>query len=348
MLPAASNTAMTSTNPPLTTAVTTPGTTSVVKLEPQARLPGAAVLGTLSHAEQRVLKRRLLEPVECVYDPQFDERGAEALFSIPVLRLEESRAKKKPRRGDQNDDSGIDLFASPAPAHTADAERAVFLRLNYARYRIINILRQFEGKRLTPEAAQQVLHWQQISAETRAEIVRANVALVLAMVKRTKITAVDQSDLISEGNLALLRAVDKFDCSRGFKFSTYACRAILKAFSRVATRTARYRGHFPTEFDPTLERGDIQHNNRRNVEGDCLEELKSILGSNLANLNDVEQRVIRARFALDDANPETEVNAKTLEEVGELIGVTKERVRQIQNKALGKLRSVLEDGLFAS
>ena len=112
--------------------------------------------------------------------------------------------------------------------------------------------------------------------------------------------------------------------------------------------TARYRGYFPVEFDPTLEKGHQLERRRQDAEEDCVDELKSILGRNLANLNEVEARVIRARFAIDEEVTEVEVRkGKTLEQVGEMIGVTKERVRQIQNKALGKLRTTLEQGILA-
>jgi RNA polymerase primary sigma factor len=156
----------------------------------------------------------------------------------------------------------------------------------------------------------------------------------------------DYNELISEGNFALLRSVDKFDCARGFKFSTYACRAILKAFSRVALRTSRYRGRFPTEFDPTLEKSDFVERRRGDVEAECVDEIRDILAHNRASLNDMEQTVIRERFALDAA-PDN-AKPKTLEQVGELIGVTKERVRQIQNKALRKIRVILEDNYLAA
>jgi RNA polymerase primary sigma factor len=76
-------------------------------------------------------------------------------------------------------------------------------------------------------------------------------------------------------------------------------------------------------------------------------ELRSILTENLADLSDVEKKVIQARFALDAEDPE-QARAMTLEQVGEIIGVTKERVRQIQNKALEKLRQTLEDGILAA
>jgi RNA polymerase sigma factor (sigma-70 family) len=117
----------------------------------------------------------------------------------------------------------------------------------------------------------------------------------------------------------------------------------------VATRTSRHRSYFPTEFDPTLERGDSAERRRAKVEGDCVDELKSILGQNLADLTDVEQTVIRARFALEARAADADVpRVKTLEQVGEMIGVTKERVRQIQNKALAKLRTALDQGLLSA
>ncbi len=78
-----------------------------------------------------------------------------------------------------------------------------------------------------------------------------------------------------------------------------------------------------------------------------MDELRSILTENVANLNDVEKRVIRARFALDALDSE-QAQPMTLEQVGAIIGVTKERVRQIQNKALEKLRQTLEEGILAA
>ena len=76
-----------------------------------------------------------------------------------------------------------------------------------------------------------MLRWYRTAKGYREQIAETNLALVLAMAKRTRMSEVDFADLVSEGNMALLRSVDKFDCRRGFKFSTYACRAILKAFS---------------------------------------------------------------------------------------------------------------------
>jgi RNA polymerase sigma factor (sigma-70 family) len=195
-------------------------------------------------------------------------------------------------------------------------------------------------------AIRELLGWAHRCLMARGQITQANLPLVLAMAKRTRLGGLDVNELVSEGNFALLRSVDKFDCARGFKFSTYACRAILKSFSRVAMRTSRYRGHFPTEFDPSLEKSDYVERRRDDAKADCVEEIRDILDGNRAELNDMERTVIRERFALDA--PEDAPKPKTLEQVGELIGVTKERVRQIQNKALKKIRLALEDNFLAA
>lgn len=311
----------------------------VRKLTPEARLPTPELRGYLKREQLRLVKRLLKSPLECQYHPAFDEPCAEERFLAPI-----PREAPRPRRKRHSDDSGVHLLDNP-PQPNSDRERRLFLRLNYCRFRIMQVVERFANRRLTLAAVAELELWHRRAAETRSDIVAANVPLVLAMAKRTRVTSVDFAELISEGNMALLRAVDKFDCSRGFKFSTYACRAILKAFSRSAVRAARYRGHFPTEFDPALERSDAMDRRRDEAELETIDELKAVLGRNTANLNEIERRVLMARFAIDQQTPEDPAaEPKTLEQVGEMIGVTKERVRQIQNKALGKLRQILESG----
>ena len=160
------------------------------------------------------------------------------------------------------------------------------------------------------------------------------------MAKRTRMSEVDFADLVSEGNMALLRSVDKFDCGRGFKFSTYACRAILKAFSRQGMKLSKYRQRFPTDFDPAMEKSNHLELTRRDRELDAAAGVKQIVETNEAELTRVERTVIFHRFGLTG---EKDTAPLTLEQVGQIIGVTKERVRQIQNKALEKIRLAVEE-----
>jgi RNA polymerase sigma factor (sigma-70 family) len=224
----------------------------------------------------------------------------------------------------------------------------LFQRYNYCRYRIMKILRAHAGKRLSASATRELLRWDQVALDVRDEIVQANLGLVPSMVERSRLTGVDFAELISEGQLALLRSVDKFDCTRGFKFSTYACRAILTSISRAVALMARHRAQFPAEYDPDLQKNDSIEVRREDTEATCIRELANILRENSAELTATERRVLSERFGVRGGRKKGGADPKTLRQVAEIFGVTKERVRQIQNKALAKLRTVLDGQAFAA
>ncbi|MEM6749907.1 MAG: sigma-70 family RNA polymerase sigma factor [Planctomycetota bacterium] len=226
---------------------------------------------------------------------------------------------------------------------TASQERTLFKQFNYYRYRVCRYRDDLKLQaELDPDATRSMLDWHAKAERFREQIANTNLALVLAMAKRTRMSEVDFADMISEGNMALLRAVDKFDASRGFKFSTYACRAIIKAFSRQGIKLSKHRAMFPTDFDPKLERSNHQELKRAEHEDDCVDEVGRIFRDNTAELSQMELEVLDHRFALSDEKKVTDAKPLTLEQVGRLIGVTKERVRQIQNKALDKIRQQVE------
>jgi RNA polymerase primary sigma factor len=318
---------------------------NVAKLQPSSKLPPGGVLRGFTADEVGRLERILREPLECVVHPSFKLRSAEAQYGRPVA--------PEPVRAAPGDDFGEDVQArrkrSLPRGLTREKERELFLALNYARYRTMRLLRASRGVRLTREAARELLRWDEQTRAARDLVVQANLGLVPTMIERSRITGVDFSELISEGQLALLRAVSKFDCSRGFKFSTYACRAILSSISRSVALAARHRNLFPTEFDPELQRSDELERRREVMEENFVTELNEILARNLAELTTAEKRVLVERFGVPgEAGRTATARPKTLRQVAALFGVTKERVRQIQNKALSKLRHALEERLFAA
>jgi len=223
---------------------------------------------------------------------------------------------------------------------TADEVR-LFLRYNYARYRLARLGREAKPQPSAEQTAE-IQRWYQRAMKLRSQLTGANLALVIAMAKRTKIPDVDFSELISEGNVALLRAIEKFDVSRGYKFSTYACRVILKSFSRLANKSLKHRRRFGVEFDPSMEPGDQVEIRRRAIQNDALTKLHDILVLNRADLSRHEQHVIDQRFALTEGGKK-----KTLAIVGRDMGVSKERIRQIQRSALAKLRRAFKNEHFA-
>jgi len=307
-------------------------------------LPAEEVMVRLDQADRAVL-RMLHEDVT-----GFVEYMDHQLFSKPNLeRILFGRKHSLSPGQTRFKDASLSQFVNASgdgASLTAADEILLFQRYNYARMRVWRVMNQAADRHMTWPETCELLAWMHRALAARELIAGVNMPLVLAMAKRTRLMSLDYNELVSEGNFALLRSIDKFDCSRGFKFSTYACRAILKSFSRVAMRAARYRGQFPTEFDPLLEKSDFSDRKRDDTASLCVDEIRDILAENRAELNDMEQTVIRERFALASTQ-DGSVKPKTLEQVGAMIGVTKERVRQIQNKALKKIRLTLEESLAA-
>ena len=270
--------------------------------------------------------------------PPFHEENAEATLMEDTERALPMVAWYQPTRDDAADKAPS---GTPQLMNAAE-EKQMFLRYNYSKVRLTKIQEQAVATGLTKDLAQQAVEWHHKMEHFREYLTRTNLALVLAMAKRTRLGDIDFAEIVSEGNMALLRAVDKFNVDRGFKFSTYACRAILKAFSRTAQKHSRHRQRFPVEFEPEQEKSDWSDKKRDAVQDDIVDELKQIVDRNLAQLSNIEQTVIKQRFNWD----QVQESPLTLEEVGRIIGVTKERVRQIQNKALIKIRRIIEDGVL--
>jgi RNA polymerase primary sigma factor len=305
------------------------------KLPPARNTPRRPeVLAHLAPDVRALVLEALAAPLTFMNNPLFDNPDAERQLFDDGLSINPAPAdwyhpvsELRPARP-----------ASRSHCLTPGEERHLFLRYNFARSRTVFAVTRFRAHP-SRRLAESVAHWYGRAKSARDLIARANLALVLAMARRTHDKSVDLGDLVSEGNMALLRAIDAFDIDRGFKFSTYACRAIFKAYGRLIARAGRYHALFPVEYDPALEHSDNRDLRLEEAHQDALAELKQILRDNRAKLSRTEQTVLQSRFALDS---ESLNDAMTLEEVGKILGVTKECVRQIQNKALAKLRATLE------
>ncbi len=296
----------------------------------EKRIAGAEVELT---AEQRLYYEQIPQNVSYVYNSSFTlATTEEKLFGRQVAQVEIPNWTHFPEVAED-----VPVVRTKRMVLSAADEIHLFLQYNYARFRLAKLAGS-QRRRQSLARAQQMVMWFKRSMTARASLVRANMALVLSMAKRTRIPNVEFSELVSEGNMALLRSVEKFDVSRGFKFSTYACRAILKSFNRLATKTGRYRQHFPTEFDPELERSDYDVHKHEIQWDDSVEAIREILSGNRARLSDIERTIVMERFAIANRG-----KGCTLAEVGKLVGLTNERVRQIQNLALCKIRQALSE-----
>jgi RNA polymerase sigma factor (sigma-70 family) len=170
------------------------------------------------------------------------------------------------------------------------------------------------------------------AASIKRRLIRANLRLVVSVAKKHAYAGRNLFELISDGNVSLMRAVEKFDYSRGFKFSTYASWAIIKNFARTIPAESTHQDRFVTGHELAFEMATDQRANSTEIEANH-ERMASAIGNILDRLDERERQVIVYRYGLEkNQDPET------LEEVGQRFGVTKERIRQIESRAISKLR----------
>jgi RNA polymerase primary sigma factor len=309
----------------------------VVEAADSARTDGRGTAHGLT-ACQRDTYERIPEDIKHVWHPSFDDPAAKERFFGAEAREIDTPGWTLSRE--------VPDEAGKAPRRRKVLSKAdeaqLFLRYNYARFRLSKLAER-QRRRPSRARATAMLAWHDRTQKLRSDLVGANMSLVVAMAKRTRIPNVDYPELISEGSMALLRAVDKFDVSRGYKFSTYACRAILKGFNRMASKAGRYYNRFGVPYDPEMERSDYDEHKHEMRQAGAVDDLREVIAENRAELTAVERTIVVERFGLGGHG-----RGRTLAEVGKMVGLTNERVRQIQKTALRKIREVLNEQYLAA
>ncbi|MDB5330680.1 MAG: polymerase sigma factor, sigma-70 family [Phycisphaerales bacterium] len=218
-----------------------------------------------------------------------------------------------------------DLYRTPLL--TPAKERALFLKFNYHKFEFVTARRKLEPQ-FTRGRDLGVLegHFRK-AVETKNAIVRANLRLVVSVARKHLRPGMSLMELVSEGNLVLMRAVESYDTHRGHRFSTYATFALMKGFARTVPEMLAHRS--AGAEDGVLNAiPDPRHSLRAERFAD-----REQVGQLLARLDDRERAVLLAHYGLGDRPMPA-----TFDEVGTRLGLSKQRVRQIEKLALAKLR----------
>lgn len=274
----------------------------------------------------------LTQPIDFMDAPEFHADGAEQVILAPAPASDRKVAAVKAPPGlPPYLDS---LYA--IPLLTKEEEVYYFRKMNYLKFKAAELRKQLDPARPKTRDMDEVERLKQQADEVKNFLIRSNLRLVVSIAKKHMKPNVSFFEMVSDGNMSLIRAIEKFDFTRGFKFSTYASWAIMKNYARSIpaehTQLDRFRtGNeeiFSQSTDPRSAGLSDELINHRQHE--------ALMGI-LSQLSTREREIIVSRYGLSEG-----AAPQTLEQVGTKLGVTKERIRQLEARALEKLRKIAE------
>jgi len=223
------------------------------------------------------------------------------------------------------------------PLLTPQRERALFLKFNYHKYQFVTARRRLDPQFARVRDLQRLESFLADATHVKNDIVQANLRLVVSIARKHLRPGLSLMELISDGNITLMRAVEGFDVHRGHRFSTYATLALMKGFARSVPlmQAGMSCGHQVT--------GDLRGlQNVPDLRSTGLgesQDMREQIGHLFAGLDQREKTVLNAHYGLEQGR----TTAATFDELALEMGLSKHRVRQIERAALGKLRALAKD-----
>jgi len=300
------------------------------------------------------VKSLLTQEIRFVYASEFaalenDDtpiREAEVLLQqIRMTAVRDQRASESP--SGTSSDSGVDdinhsyNWSAPDPLLTFEQEQVLFRALNLLRYRVNRQRSRLSETSTSLKIVEKIEAKLQLVEAIRTQLVNSNLRLVSSIARRFSSSFGDVDEFSSDGCMILLGAIDRFDYSRRFRFSTYATHSIQRHFFRAWKIRQRRKERFPNACSELL--GEVsQEVADQPVCDDPQSIVEDLMSRAESVLDDREYRILVDRFGLSGGDEK----ARTLREIASDLGISKERVRQLQLKALEKLRQFLDPDNF--
>jgi RNA polymerase sigma factor (sigma-70 family) len=284
-------------------------------------------------AINEIRARRLLDqPLEYIYHPSFDDGAAEAEILGPMpgqAEFDEARRNMRPPKDAPAELAGL----YEAPLLTKEQEQHLFRKMNYLKYRASRLRGQLDPARARPPAIKNIEDLQNQATALKNRLINCNMRLVVSVAKRHAAHADNFFELLSDGNLSLIKAVEKFDFGRGNKFSTYATWAIIKNFARSIPEEQRRRERYVTGHEQLFAEAPDTRSDEQEYVAAAEQNVRRV-NRLLSYLDPREREIVCMRAGLDNSE------GMTLEEIGLRLGLSKERVRQLNVHIMSKLRAI--------
>jgi RNA polymerase sigma factor (sigma-70 family) len=280
--------------------------------------------------------RKLLETkLEFMHHADFEDPALAEMILGPIPAAPETKGSaRKPRAP-----KGLPPYLTSlyeVPLLSREQEAHLFRQMNFLKYRAHQLRQALDPARAKAAEMDEIERLQEESLAVKNQIIRANLRLVVSIAKRHVNANNNFFEVVSDGNMSLIRAVEKFDYSRGNKFSTYASWAIMKNYARTIPEENYRRDRFVTGHEEMFEAAADTRADEHEYES-ALKRMQEAIRGMLGMLDERERRIIISRFGLGG------VHEQTLEQLGRELGITKERVRQIESRAQDKLRRFAGD-----
>lgn len=290
--------------------------------------------GSMYRVINEMRARHLLQrPIGFVYNPQFDRPDSDEL----ILRSDIARGEGERTRSMPKAPPGLPPYLRAlydVPLLTREQEVDLFRRYNYLKYRADQLRKRINVNHVRTRELKEIEAFLLRANVVKNRIVRANLRLVVSIAKKHIGGAQSLFELISDGNVSLMQAVEKFDYSRGNRFSTYSSWAIMRNFARSVPRERYLLDRFTTGNEEVLDIAAALRSydpNELNVA-----ELRESIDAVLAQLSTRERTILIDHYGLGGTG-----RVRTFNQLGRRLGISKERVRQIEIRALDKLRKIL-------